>query len=1385
MGALPCPAHIEHHQGLSSFGTRRVLRQSVACGAHRSRRRSLWAGASPGAPKYDEGALSCSFQLGSASLHVSEVRGSRHATPRAPPTGGCIELPKTLALTEEQDQRAARATSQLLNAISRCAAGSPLARLLTGPHGAASATGAGSHSSSAGAPTPTPRPDIAAAAALLPSLTWRWVSVADLEGGWVDRGVAHLLREALLVQKAASDVNASVSELVGWCMDNCSAPAAALAALWGQQQGAALPARSRSFYGLLLQRLDGGGASSAVAAAAGRQPHEHQQERSSAEAYGLSPALVFCSSVARTALSTSSRRGGRSSSSEEDGDAHDDRSHPHTQQLLEQDGSEPLVGAAASPSSNGKRSAAGPSAGADVILVGELPGDVLLDESVGNVRRQQPHANGSGAKHNGVNGSGKSGSGGAKVAHAHVNGSAADTDPGQAALGVKGSAESPLEQPAPAAKRSAAGKASRPAALLLKRPSRSAAPPAPTLPDGAEADGFASDGSGLPGHGQQQLSAIAAAAAASSLLAGPAAPMSFLETLSDDDDEARRAASLLNGAGMSDPASASSTSTSSNSGTSNLVGRVFVPMRLVSVSRFPLRDALGRPLPDGLAVPPTGPIVLSNDARVFPGTEGLLSDYATPAGDKLAVRLEYITDRSYAYGDVALQLFNISRVTRKRTDNCQMLVNGKPVNVGDPGVPLVPGDEIRFGASAAFAFRLEALPEAPSGLEAAVQQLQLHADSSSSNGNGSGSSSSSGLPQVSEEEVAAAAADMASLSNMSRRDPPRAEALLRRLLAARPGDAALWLIWAQMAARVEGPGPGQAKARMLFRAAADAARRMPVLPPPPLALQMAARRATGAGRRRRRGASTTASMDGDDGALSVADGSSSADAAIDPASGASPSAAAGPPAPSARPRHNWLLVQALGNWGKHEWRLRMYGSARHLFRAAADEAARHSGGLAAGGGGAVMHYWGSRELEAGNVRNARIVAAEALRKCPADVALYVLAASVELEASNLELAKGYCQRAYALDRTDKQLFLIWPRVEAGLGDRDKARLLFERALDAHPLNTKIINMYARFEAEEGSYREAAELYDRALQIDPLSPGPGVHNRADWASMETDLGNTGLARQLLEEGLEAHPNSAALLVVYSKLQRLEGRYQEALAAVRRAQAVAGAFNAAVMNERAQVLRALGERELAANLSRHVSAVKQLNRMKQQGYWGSEAWRAFVEATRTPEQRTLVAAARAHRLQLGWAPAVRGAKPGPPPGVVAGDGRRPAAPETQQWMALEELRRQRAEARRLTAQRTARLRAEEAAAAAGGGEAGAAAAAAALAMGSTGSMGSMDGDEGYDDEIQDPVMYGADLGSGPLPRRRLEDQDADYYEEPESMALPPLDAVRRPMPDADDM
>lgn len=53
-------------------------------------------------------------------------------------------------------------------------------------------------------------------------------------------------------------------------------------------------------------------------------------------------------------------------------------------------------------------------------------------------------------------------------------------------------------------------------------------------------------------------------------------------------------------------------------------------------------------------------------------------------------------------------------------------------------------------------------------------------------------------------------------------------------------------------------------------------------------------------------------------------------------------------------------------------------------------------GVQAGGAGVVLHHWANAELERDNVRNARVVLAEALRKCPDDQPLYVLAAGVEL-----------------------------------------------------------------------------------------------------------------------------------------------------------------------------------------------------------------------------------------------------------------------------------------------------------------------------------------------------------------------------------------------------
>lgn len=473
----------------------------------------------------------------------------------------------------------------------------------------------------------------------------------------------------------------------------------------------------------------------------------------------------------------------------------------------------------------------------------------------------------------------------------------------------------------------------------------------------------------------------------------------------------------------------------------------YVPVRLIPTGPFALQDALtGQRLSVGPAVPPTGPVVISNDPRVFPGTEYLLSDFRTEYDDKLAMRLEYIVDRSTGDDEVTLQLYNISRVRRKRTENCRMYVNGKAVNVGDPGMPLLPGDEVWFG-SEDFAFRMEAMPETPSAVADALDRLQVSVDSHSAGGS-SNRAGRDQLQQHAEQEEqgrlgagagAGSSGGMESgdgemstgeLSALTRKDPATAERLLRQRLAGDPEDAAAWLLWAQMAARVEKP-TRQGKARVLFRAAAAAARGLLALPPPPPALEVLARRAQGGGARSGSGGNgaTSTMSDGED--PFMLDESYSSPAAVPgPAYGIGLAGAYG--GPGRRDRHNWLLVQALGNWAKHEWRLRMYGSARHLFRTAVDEAARHPKGVAGGGGGAILHHWASQEFEALNVRNARIIIAEALRKCPVDAGMLVLAASIELEAGNLgECMHGSSGAVHGLGAWRVSAAGLWARVKGG------------------------------------------------------------------------------------------------------------------------------------------------------------------------------------------------------------------------------------------------------------------------------------------------------------------------------------------------------------------
>ena len=171
-----------------------------------------------------------------------------------------------------------------------------------------------------------------------------------------------------------------------------------------------------------------------------------------------------------------------------------------------------------------------------------------------------------------------------------------------------------------------------------------------------------------------------------------------------------------------------------------------------------------------------------------------------------------------------------------------------------------------------------------------------------------------------------------------------------------------------------------------------------------------------------------------------------------------------PPSPAMGPSSSlasgWPLVrrkvQVLYHWAAAEWAGGSRGSARHLWRYAADLTYCHPLGAGNGGHWRVMLAWAQSELDRDAVTYARVILAEALRRTPAAQPLYVLGGAIELAAGNLKLAKGFCARAYELDRQDERLYGVWPKVEAALGQRDRARVLFERGLEYHPHSLSLL-----------------------------------------------------------------------------------------------------------------------------------------------------------------------------------------------------------------------------------------------------------------------------------------------------------------------------------------
>ncbi|MEW5319300.1 MAG: hypothetical protein WDW38_010460 [Sanguina aurantia] len=344
-------------------------------------------------------------------------------------------------------------------------------------------------------------------------------------------------------------------------------------------------------------------------------------------------------------------------------------------------------------------------------------------------------------------------------------------------------------------------------------------------------------------------------------------------------------------------------------------------------------------------------------------------------------------------------------------------------------------------------------------------------------------------------------------------------------------------------------------------------------------------------------------------------------------------------------RYSRMLMQVYFNWGKFEWALRNYGAARHLFRSAADETNKHAEGMNEGGGGKVLHYWAAQEYACDNIRNARIVVAEALRKCPVEAQHLALAAKIELAAAtDLDMASAFCLQAYELDRTSPALYSVWPLVEVKKGEELRARLLFERALEYHPSDVALLSAYAEFELSQGDPQAACDLYARAVATDPTGSS-SLGARAAWASIEHRRGNVRKSRAMLDEGLYLHPRHVGCLVAMAKIEKSDEKFELAMQLLRQAQQVSHAFDETILAERTSLFRSMGEWALADNLERHLMVSRERLAMKREGYWASEAWRHYDRQNASEEARKIWRRAHLRRQELGWAPIVPGEKPKP--------------------------------------------------------------------------------------------------------------------------------------------
>lgn len=278
---------------------------------------------------------------------------------------------------------------------------------------------------------------------------------------------------------------------------------------------------------------------------------------------------------------------------------------------------------------------------------------------------------------------------------------------------------------------------------------------------------------------------------------------------------------------------------------------------------------------------------------------------------------------------------------------------------------------------------------------------------------------------------------------------------------------------------------------------------------------------------------------------------------------------------------------------------RRFEASRHLYRLAAECNPKDK---------MVWQAWACMEERSGNLDRARQLFERGILADPTYICSWQAWGLLEQRAGNLDSARALFERGTHADSIDPVCWQAWACLEAENGNVVEARRLFAEGAQRVPSNERAAPLYlqwGRSEEQNGDPDFARELFQTALDRTHEKHSDKAIILHSWAGLERRAGNIKKSRELFSRVLELNRRDFRALYAWGMLELAERDYGTAHKLLTRCLKIAprdfGAVQALATLEFEQFSSSGGCKRARALLRRVTNRHRRNDRMLQ--FWAS--------------------------------------------------------------------------------------------------------------------------------------------------------------------------------------